>query len=223
MLEELIAFARKNPNVILELKTKSDNIADLLKLDVPSNVLVTWSLNTQTVIRSEERLTASLENRLKAARAVADRGIPVGFHLHPMVWYKNWKEEYREMIRDLTSRFSPEEVVTVSMGTLTFIKPVLKLLRKRPIKTKILQMPLEEAAGKWSYPLALKEEIFREGYQAFSPWHGRVYFYLCMEDPSLWKGVFGREYASNEDFEEDMLYTYREKTRQIGLERGRGR
>ena len=152
VLEELIAFARKNPNVILELKTKSDNITDLLKLDVPSNVLVTWSLNTETVIRSEERLTASLENRLRAARTVADRGIPIGFHLHPMVWYKNWKREYREMIGNLTSRFSPEEVVTVSMGTLTFIKPVLKLLRKRPIKTKILQMPLEEAAGKWSYP-----------------------------------------------------------------------
>ncbi|OQY32606.1 MAG: hypothetical protein B6241_10570 [Spirochaetaceae bacterium 4572_59] len=215
ILEEVIEFARENPNVILELKTKSDNITDLLKLQVPPNVLATWSLNTQTVISSEERLTASLEQRLNAARKVADRGIPVGFHLHPMVWYEGWKAEYQEMIDRITAMFSPEEVVTISLGTLTFIKPVLKLLRKRPIKSKILQMPMDEAAGKWSYPLSIKQELFRTAYEAFKPWHESVYFYMCMEDPSLWKAVFGREYPSNENFEEDMLYTYHRKIKEI--------
>lgn len=215
VLEDLMAFAADHPNVVLELKTKSDNITDFLNLPVPHNVLATWSLNTETVIRAEERLTAPLEKRLQAARTVADRGIPVGFHFHPMVWYKGWEEEYTSLINRLMEMFSPEEVVTVSLGTLTFIKPVLKELRQRPIRSKILQMPLTEAAGKWSYPLDIKEELFRTAREAFQPWHNRVFFYLCMEDPVLWKPVFGYEYASNSDFESDMLYTYQKKILEI--------
>ena len=215
VLEDLMAFAADNPNVVLELKTKSDNVGEFLNLPVPPNVLTTWSLNTPTIIESEERLTASLERRLEAARRTADRKIPVGFHFHPMVWYQGWEEEYTRVIGKVTEMFSPDEVVTISFGTLTYIKPVLKLLRKRPIRSKILQMPLEEAAGKWSYPLSIKENLFQTAYRAFSPWHGKVFFYLCMEDPSLWNTVFGREYTGNEAFEEDMIYNYQRKMRAI--------
>ncbi len=215
VLADLMNFASENPHVVLELKTKSDNMKDFLELPVPPNVLATWSLNTKTIINAEERLTASLEKRLEAARKAADRKIPVGFHFHPMVWYEGWEAEYTQLIEKLTRMFTPDEVVTVSLGTLTFIKPVLKELRKRPIRSKILQMPMEEAAGKWSYPLPVKEELFRTAYRAFSPWHGKVFFYLCMEDPSLWQPVFGRAYGDNEEFEEDMIYTYQRKMRKI--------
>jgi hypothetical protein len=32
-----------------------------------------------------------------------------------------------------------------------------------------------------------------------------------MEDISLWKAVFGREYSSNEEFEKDMIDSYCKK------------
>ncbi|MDC7233230.1 MAG: DNA repair photolyase [Spirochaetales bacterium] len=215
LLEDLFAFARENPNVILELKTKSDNVGELLSLDVPPNVLLTWSLNTPTIIDAEERLTASLEKRLDAARRCADARLPVGFHLHPMVWYKGWESEYADLFGAMTSRFTAEEVVTVSMGTLTFIKPVLKKLRERPIHSKILQMPLEDAAGKYSYPLSVKTELFRAAVEGLKDWKDRVFFYMCMEDPELWEPVFGRAYKSNAEFEEDMIYTYNHKLSDI--------
>jgi len=215
LLEDLCGFARANPKVILEMKTKSDNIKELLEMDVPPNMLLTWSLNTPAVIAAEERLTAPLEKRLEAARLAADRKIPVGFHLHPMVWYKDWKEDYRALTKRMTTMFKPEEVVTVSLGTLTFIKPVLKKLRERPIHSKILQMPLEEAAGKWSYPAKIKLEMFSEAYEGLKQWQDDVFFYMCMEDPALWEPVFGRAYRENAEFEEDMLYTYQKKISQI--------
>jgi len=215
LLEDLCSFARENPHVILELKTKSDNISELLKLDVPPNILLTWSLNTPAVIAAEERLTAPLDKRLEAARKAADRNIPVGFHLHPMVWYRDWEKDYAGLTSLMTSLFKPEEVVTVSLGTLTFIKPVLKKLRERPIHTKILQMPLEEAAGKLSYPLPVKLEMFRSAVRGLEEWKENVFFYMCMEDPSLWEPVFGRAYRDNAEFEEDMLYTYQHKISEI--------
>lgn len=53
-----------------------------------------------------------------------------------------------------------KEVALISMRTLTFIKPVLKKIRLRAQMSKILQMPLIDANGKYSYPLELKRRCF---------------------------------------------------------------
>ncbi|MBN1839176.1 MAG: hypothetical protein JW802_03940 [Campylobacterales bacterium] len=211
VLEALFAFARKNPNVILELKSKSDNIAYLLEKEVPKNVICTWSLNPQVIIENEEKRASSLEKRIQSARALADKGVLVGFHFHPIVLFEGWQEAYTAIAKELLERFTCKEVALVSMGTLTFIKPVLKKIRLRAQSSKILQMPLVDASGKYSYPLSLKEEMFSTLYQAFTPWHNEVFFYLCMEDESLWQKVFGYEFENNEAFEEAMLGAYMKK------------
>ncbi|MDE0096510.1 MAG: DNA photolyase [Gammaproteobacteria bacterium] len=208
VLEALARFARDNPNVLLELKTKSRNIGWLLENDYPPNILTTWSLNPQTIIDHEEHLTASLAQRLDAAGKIAAKGRLVGFHFHPIVHYDRWREDYGAICRELVSRFTPGQVTTVSLGTLTFTRSVMKTIRRRPLASKILQMPMEEIAGKYSYPLAVKTELFRHVYGVLSPWHGRVFFYLCMEAEELWNPVFGHAYASNGAFEEAMKAAY---------------
>ena len=208
VLEALITFAKRYPNVILELKTKSDNVQYLLEHDYPPNIIVTWSLNPQTIIETEERLTASLDNRLQAAKRIHDKNRLVGFHFHPMIWYEGWQKEYGEIFDQLLDMFDPAKVAMVSLGTLTFIKPVIKKLRTRAFRSKILQMPLVDAAGKLSYPLPIKEQLFRFAYHALKPWHKEVFFYMCMEDHTLWRKVFGYEYPTNESFELDMKYNY---------------
>ncbi|MDY0220952.1 MAG: DNA photolyase [Desulfobacterium sp.] len=214
LFDDLFYFASKNKNVILELKTKSNVIAYFRTNPVPANVIVTWSLNTDEIISAEEHHTASLHQRISAARAVADQEILVGFHLHPIVEYKGWEAGYHQVVDLILSTFRPEEVALVSLGTLTFIKPVIKLLRKRKLKSKILQMPLEDAGGKLSYPLELKQRLFSWVYDRFpQDWKQEVFFYMCMEDNSLWQDVFGRAYGSNQEFEADMKAHYMEKIR----------
>lgn len=212
ILDALLAFAGRHPNVILELKTKSKNINHLLKHPVPPNVLCTWSLNPQVVIDNEEHLTASLEQRLNAARRLADKGVLVGFHFHPMIRYDGWEEGYGRIFERLTREFDADEVALVSLGTLTYIKPVIKQLRERPgFRSRVLQMPMEEADGKLSYPEAIKREMFGLAYRSLAPWHGRVFFYLCMENPRLWEPVFGFDYPDNLAFEAAMKRSYLDK------------
>jgi spore photoproduct lyase len=221
ILDALLDFAHRHPNVILELKSKSKNISHLLKLDLPPNLLCTWSLNTPTLIAHEERLCASLEDRLSAARRVADRGALVGFHLHPMIHYGEWRKDYGALFRQLTERFCSEEVALVSLGTLTYIKPVIKQLRSRiGFRSKILQMPMVESDGKLSYPQSIKEEMFRFAYQSLQEWHKDVFFYLCMENQRLWRPVFGYDYATNHAFEEAMKQAYLKKIRRRGKSHG---
>jgi spore photoproduct lyase len=211
ILDALFEFARKYPKVILEFKTKSNNIKYLLENDVPKNIICTWSLNTQTIIDNEEHLTASLNERMQSARTLANKGVLVGFHFHPIVQYENYLEEYYKVYKNLQDLFKPTEVVLISFGTLTFIKPVIKKLRERELKTKILQMPFETINGKQSYSLKIKKEMFKHAYDSFKSWHNKVYFYLCMEDNSLWQDIFGFEYSSNYQFEDFMLNNYMDK------------
>ncbi len=216
LLDALYRFASHHPNVILEMKSKSGRIDYFLENRPPANMVFTWSLNSPTVIQHEEKGTASLDKRLGSARKLADQGIPVGFHFHPIVWYEGWRKDYLALVSRLADSFRPEEVVMVSLGTLTFIKPVLKRLRERMPDSSILQMPMEDCAGKLSYPLEIKKDIFSSVYQAFpDSWKDTVFFYMCMEHIDLWQPVFGRSYDSNEQFEADMLNTYHEKISRI--------
>ncbi len=213
ILDAVLDFAGEHPNVILELKTKSDNIGHLLSREIPANVITTWSLNTDVIIRNEEHFTASLESRLNAAERIAEKGSLIGFHFHPMVYYDKWKKDYGSLFKQICSRFHPDDTAMVSIGTLTFIKPVIRNMRERKMRSKILQMPLEDAEGKFSYPLKLKREMFGFAYESFIDWHDRVFFYLCMEDTSLWPEVFGYDYSDNEEFEAAMIGHYKGKIR----------
>jgi len=208
LLDDLMDLAYRYPKVILEFKTKSSNVEYFLTRKIPANILLTWSLNPQNVIDSEEIGTAPLQKRIEAARKAANHGIKVGFHLHPIFHYQGWEEDYREIVTTLVEQFAPYEVVTLSMGSLTFTKKVINQIRERGNATRVLQTPLTQTGGKLAPPTRIKEELFSKIYRMFKEWHQDVFFYLCMEEPELWISCLGREYLSNDEFQLDMIKSY---------------
>jgi spore photoproduct lyase len=112
--------------------------------------------------------------------------------------------DYKEIIDRVKSVFSPAEIAMVSMGTLTFIKPAIKKLRSSGLSSKVLQIPMADAVGKSSYTKEIKKEIFSHVYSQFLDWHDDVFFYLCMEERSIWDSVFGGAYDNNKEFEETL-------------------
>ena len=209
-LSALATFAEKHPNIVLEMKSKAGR--DVFNRPWPRNMVFTWSLNAPTIIEKEEHFTASLSERLRMAQKARDNGNLVGFHIHPMFYFKGWEKEYGEVVEAIVSTFRPEEICMIGIGTLTFTKAVIKRLREMGQESKVLQMELTEAAGKYSYPLDKKEKMFRHIYASFPEEYRKgVFFYLCMEDPSLWKPVLEREYSSDKEFEMDMKKNYLRK------------
>ena len=209
-LSALATFAEKHPNIVLEMKSKAGR--DVFNRPWPRNMVFTWSLNAPTIIEKEEHFTASLSERLRMAQKARDNGNLVGFHIHPMFYFKGWEKEYGEVVEAIVSNFRPEEICMIGIGTLTVTKAVIKRLREMGQESKVLQMELTEAAGKYSYPLDKKEKMFRHIYASFPEEYRKgVFFYLCMEDPSLWKPVLEREYSSDKEFEMDMKKNYLRK------------
>ena len=203
LLDDLMDFARARPNVLLELKTKACNTAYFETHGAPSNVVVSWSLNPDTIIRNEEHFAPLLDERLAAAERLVAAGVAVAFHFHPLVHYHGWRREYEAAAASLRARFSPEDVLFVSFGALTLTRPAIRSIRQKQQHTKVLQMPMVPAAkGKFSYPDEVKVEMFRALYAAFAGWD--VYTYICMERADLWHRSLGFSYADNGEFEAEF-------------------
>jgi spore photoproduct lyase len=203
ILDAMIGLARRNPQALFEFKTKSKNVKYFLETPkLPKNIVCSWSLNPDTIINNEEHLAATLEERLRAAEQVAERGILVAFHFHPMFWFENWEAEYGAIFSKIQARFQPEQITFISFGTLTFPKPVLNKIRNYEYNTKILQMPLvPNPEKKWTYPPEIKKLLFSFAYRSFASWHSNVFFYLCMEEARYWIECFGTTFSTNADFE----------------------
>ncbi len=215
LFDALVDFAQKYPNVLLEFKSKSSNVNYFLGKKIPRNIIFTWSLNPDIIIKNEEPMTSTLADRLKAAKSIAAGGNLVGFHFHPIFIYEGYQQDYAALINQLLTGFTAGQLAMISMGTLTFTKKTMRLIRRRNIKSKVLQMELEETAGKYSHPADTKAQLFRELYQMFRPWHGKVFFYLCMEEKKIWDQAFNFSYASNEDLENAMKTAYADKVQNL--------
>ncbi|MBF0468096.1 MAG: DNA photolyase, partial [Desulfamplus sp.] len=86
---------------VLELKTKTVNVDSLKNIDHNRKTIIAWSLNTPSIIKSEEKNTASLGARLKAAKKCEQWGYRLAFHFDPLVIYDGCELEYKEVIKSI--------------------------------------------------------------------------------------------------------------------------
>jgi spore photoproduct lyase len=188
----LVPFFGRLPNGILELKTKSDRISNLEGLDHRGRTVVSWSVNPPAVISSDELKTASLPERLSAARKCREWGYRLGFHFDPMIRYQGWERDYEETVRELFAAVEPGSVAWISLGALRFTPHLRDLLKERFPKSKI---PYGEFVpghhGKLRYFRPIREEM----YSKMLGWIRReapgVFVYLCMESRIVWERSFG--------------------------------
>ena len=184
-------FSKQN-NMVLELKTKTNAIDKLKTLKHNRKTIVSWSLNTIEVISSEERSTASLTARLKAAARCEAWGYPLAFHFDPMVIYDGCEEDYREVIHQLFNHISADNIVWISLGTFRFMPSLKQIIQKRFPESKIIYGEFVPGLdGKMRYFKPLRMDLYRKvvsWIKACSP-DAKIYF--CMEDDEVWHKSLG--------------------------------
>ena len=63
--------------------------------------VVSWSMNTDYIIQTEEHKTASLKQRLNAIQKVVKAGYLIGLHFDPMIYYPDWQADYMDLLQQL--------------------------------------------------------------------------------------------------------------------------
>jgi spore photoproduct lyase len=205
MVGELIPYFTEQPNVILELKTKSDCVDNLLRYDPKNRVVVAWSMNPQPVIERDEHGTASLAERLVAARRCQQAGYRVGFHFDPMIEYPGWERDYEAMVEQIFAAIDWRRLSWVSLGVLRNTPGLKRTMRDRFPRTQLLtgeQVLCPD--GKLRYFQPLRVEMYRK----MAGWLRRaaplVKIYLCMESKEVWQQVFGFAPACEKDLGNEM-------------------
>ncbi len=191
--EILVPFFARQKNALLELKTKSVNIARLAALDGAGKAMVGWSLNSRKISREEEHKCASIDERLAAAKTVA--GLPgwrVNFHFDPIIDYPGWEQDYGEVARDLFRAVPAEKIGWISLGCLRMMPELKPIMEDRFPKSKLPAAEwIKGMDGKLRYFKPSRIEIYKIMTRMIRELAPDVTLYLSMESPEVWEQVFG--------------------------------
>ena len=194
------------PNVLLELKTKSNRIDNLIGLDHKGHTVISWSVNPQAIIDQEEHKAASLSERLEAMAKVQAAGYKIGLHFDPLLHHPDWEQNYEDLIHQLFQVLDPANITWISIGSLRFPPEMKeKVLEKFP-KSKIMFAELIHGMdGKMRYPKPLRLEMYKQVYRWLKSYGSDdLFIYFCMESAEIWERVMGWSPESNEHL--DFLF-----------------
>jgi spore photoproduct lyase len=207
----MVPFFSEKENGILELKTKTDEVGTLLDLDHGGKTVVSWSLNPEQVVEAEELCASTLAERLNAAWKCQQKGYPIGLHFDPIIYYPEWKRDYREVIEKVFERIDGKGVIWVSLGGFRFPPSLKPVIRDRFPASKILWAELFPGDdGKFRYFKPLRVEMYREMVRWLRDCEPSLFIYLCMESREVWEKVFGWSPRDNSAL--DDLFAQRVRT-----------
>jgi len=179
-------------HAVLELKTKTNAIERLQNLKHNRKTITAWSLNTQHIIHTQERATASLTARLNAAASCESHGYPLAFHFDPLILYEGCEEDYSAVIENLFSHVSADNIVWISLGTLRFPPSLKTVIQKRFPDSKIIYEEfIKGPDGKMRYFKPLRIRLYREIVRCIRGHAPDTMIYLCMEDDEVWRKSLG--------------------------------
>ncbi|MBN2103938.1 hypothetical protein JW835_07855 [bacterium] len=199
--KDFILFFKKQRNAIIELKTKSVHIERLLEID-PANTVVSWSVNPEPVIRTEELHTPSLKMRLDAARQCQEAGYLLGFHFDPILHINHWELLYREVVDQIFSSVDANRVAWISLGSLRFPPALKQVIQSRFPGTRIIyEEMIRGLDGKMRYLKPLRTALYQHIYQRIRSFAPDVFIYFCMELPQIWERITGKHPMNNAELD----------------------
>lgn len=150
-------FAKNNPRAYIELRTKSANIKELLKLSPLPNFITSFSLSPKDKVKSHDLKTPSLAARLKAIEKLYQAEHPIGIHLDPVIHSDNFKDEYEELIGELSKVIPLNEIEYISIGVVRFTKDVYNQVKMNYPQTTYFHSELTKGEdGKIRYPRPMR-------------------------------------------------------------------
>ena len=189
---DLIQFFAQQSCAVLELKTKTVAIQNLQGLSHKRKTIVAWSLNTPRVISNEERGTASLGARLRAATECARWGYPLAFHFDPLVIYSGCEEDYRQVIQRLFEAIAPHHIVWISLGTFRFMPQLKPVIEQRFRSSDIIYGEfIRGLDGKMRYFKPMRIALYRQVVEWIRNYAPEATIYFCMEDDEVWRKALG--------------------------------
>jgi ParB/RepB/Spo0J family partition protein len=124
------SFEKQKKHKVLFL-TKSDKVENLLAINPHKQAIVSFSLNAEQVAKQWEKgayTVSPIRNRIEMAGRLKDAGYEVRVRIDPMVPIMGWETQYKELVEDIFSRFTPERI---TIGSLRGLESTIRFCMDR--------------------------------------------------------------------------------------------
>ncbi len=191
--EILVSFMANQKKAVLELKTKSTVIENLKNLHHNKRTIISWSLNSPEIMGNEELRTATLSERLAAAKKCSEWGYLLGFHFDPIIDHHGWREGYEKTIDLLFKSVPAEAIVYISLGALRYLPHLKKIGTSRfPGSDIYYNEFIEGLDGKSRYFRYRRVQLYQHIFNLLKEKiTGNCCVYFCMESDEIWNEVMG--------------------------------
>ncbi len=204
----LVPFFADKSNALLELKTKSDMIVNLQDLNHNGRTVISFSMNPQSRIDSDEFGTASLKERLVAAKTVESWGYKLAFHFDPLVYSETFEEDYAEVIKLIFEYVNKDNIEWISLGGFRFSKEIAGAVKERfPKSDMILGEFWLSDDNKMRYYKKTRKKMYSFVRSEIMKYHKKAPIYMCMESKDMWVDVFG--YMPHVEENAEKLFDFR--------------
>jgi spore photoproduct lyase len=184
----LVPFFAGLSHGFLMLLTKSSNINNLIAVDPNDKTVISWSLNSRRMIEQHEPGTASLSERIEAARRCQRHGYRIRFRIDPGILHPDWQADYADLIEKTLTIVKPENI---TLGMLRLLPGHFHLAigaygnRAR----KLLDHNFVRGASdyKLRYPPKQRTEFYDHLIDVIRSFDKDVSTSLCRETPEIWR------------------------------------
>lgn len=152
------AFAKKNPNILLEIRTKFKS-NDIWKIDPPNNVIFAFSLSPQEIIAKHEKGTSNLQSRLSNICSAQNAGFKNRLCFDPIIYTSNWASNYSSLINQCFNTINVDKVEDISVGSFRISQTYLKNIRKYNQTSEIVNFPFSNINGYYQYHPQLQKQM----------------------------------------------------------------
>ncbi len=183
----LVPFFADFSKAYLMLLTKSSNIDNLLSVEPNKQTVISWSLNSQQVIDTYELGTASLDERIKAAKLCQERGYRIRFRIDPGILYPNWQTGYGVLIQKTLIATKPENI---TLGMLRLLPGHFRLAKETygNRAKKLCDHTFMKGAsdGKVRFLSKQRIEFYNFLIDTIHSFDRNISIGLCRETPEIW-------------------------------------
>lgn len=183
----LVPFFAGFSRGFLMLLTKSSNINNLLAVEPTGQAVVSWSMNSQEMIERHESGTASLTERIDAARRCQQHGCRIRIRIDPGILYPNWRTGYAALIQEMLTAIEPENI---TLGMLRLLPGHSRLAAaaygNHAKELRDHNFVRGASDGKLRYPPKQRVEFYDFLIETIRSFNKEVSISLCRESPEIW-------------------------------------
>jgi spore photoproduct lyase len=185
----LIPFFAEHPFARQILLTKSADVENLLDLDHNGHTILSWTLHPPEISEQFEPATPSMVERLCAMKKCADAGYPVRAVLMPLIPVPNWLDLYVHFLERLLTDIP---IQRLTIGAICSYQGAYHLMNRKLGSANVIAENMEHTQstdGRMRYPMALRENAYRQLIQTAKHLRPDLEVGLCLETNSVFESL----------------------------------